>query len=207
MPSATSGITTLSSSASAGAPGRRACGHRWSGARRRGSGVGTGRRGSGVGRQHRDLVAGHRAAQVRHRPAGGEDLRLVLAGAAQHELALAEPGDRRIDRGDVDAAGSRRHPVEQAGLVAVGLQAADHPRAGVRHRLVVEVDRVLRRQHHADAERPGLLHQRHDRLLRRRLLGGREVAGHLVHVEHRPQVGRAALAAHPRDQLRRGSAT
>ena len=59
-------------------------------------------------------------------------------------------------------------PVEQSGLVALGLQAADHPGAGVRHRLVVEVDRVLRRQHHPDPERPGLLHQRHDRLLRRR---------------------------------------
>ena len=83
------------------------------------------------------------------------------------------------------------HAVEQALLVALGLQAPDHPGAGVRDRLVVDVDRVLRRQHHADAEGAGLLHQRHDRLLRRRVGGRRQVAGDLVHVEQRPQVGRA----------------
>ncbi len=126
---------------------------------------------------------------------------MVLAGTAQHELPFAEPGDRGVDRRHVDAARRRRHALEQPGLVALGLEAADHPRAGVRHRLVVEVDRVLRRQHHPDTERPGLLHQRHDRLLRRRVLGGREIPRHLVHVEHRPQIGRAALAAHPRHQL------
>ena len=51
-----------------------------------------------------DLVAGHRPAQVAHRPPGGEHLGGVLAGAAQHELALGEAGDRGVDGGDVDAA-------------------------------------------------------------------------------------------------------
>ena len=155
-----------------------------------------------VGHQHGDLVAGQRAAQVAHRPPRGEHLRLVLAGAAQHELALGEPADRVADRADVDAAAGRAHAVEQALLVAVGLQAADHPRARVRQRLVVDVDRVLRAQHHADTERTRLLHQRHDRLLRRRHRGRRQVSGDLVHVEQRAQVGGAALLAHPRDQLR-----
>ena len=52
-----------------------------------------------------DLVAGHGTAQVRHRPAGGEHVGLLLARHAQQELALAEPADHVVDRVDVDAAG------------------------------------------------------------------------------------------------------
>ena len=176
-------------------------GGRWRPATRRGSGRSRVRRSLLLAHQRGDLLAGQRAAQVAHRPAGGEHLRLVLAGALEDELALGQAGDRVADGADVDAAGRRAHPVEQALLVPVGLQPADHPRAGVGQRLVVDVDRVLRAEHDADAERSGLLHQRHDRLLRRRRGGGRQVAGDLVHVQQGAQVGRAALTAHPGDQL------
>ena len=59
-----------------------------------------------------------------------------------------------------------------ARLVALGLQAADKPGAGVRQSLVVEIDRVLRRQHDAEAERARLLQQREQRMLRRRIATG-----------------------------------
>ena len=158
---------------------------------------------SPAGRDRGDLVAGHRAAEVGHRPARGEHLRRVLARTPEHELPLAEARDRRVDGGDVGPARRARHAVEQPRLVAVGLQPADHPGAGVRDRLVVDVHRVLRRQDHAEAERPRLLHQGHDRLLGGRVRRGRQApARDLVHVEHRSQAGGTALLAHPGDELR-----
>ena len=166
--------------------------------------VGVGGAGAATGAallERGDLIAGHRAPQVAHRPAGGEHLGLVLAGPAQHELALGQPADRVTDRLDVDATGGRAHPVEQALLVAVGLQPTDHPGPGVGDRLVVDVDRVLGGQHDAQPERAGLLHHRHDRLLGRRVGRRGQVAHHLVHVQQRPQIGGAALASHPRDDL------
>ncbi len=152
--------------------------------------------------RHCDLVSRQRSAEVAHRPSGGEDLGFVLAGAAEDELALGEPRDRVADGGDVDPAARRAHPVEEALLVAVGLQPSDHPRAGVGQCLVVDVDRVLGRQHDPDAECTRLLHQQHDRLLGGRVGGGRQVSGDLVHVEQHPQIGGAALVTHPRDDLR-----
>ncbi len=155
---------------------------------------------SGLG-EPRDLAAHQRAAQVAHRPAGGGQRRLVGADALEHELPLAERRDRLADGADVDAAGGALQPVDEPRLVLLGLQAADEPRAGVGQRLVVDVDRVLGGQHHAEPEGPGLLEQQHDRLLGRRVRGRRQVAGDLVHVEQRPQVGGAALPPHPRDEL------
>ena len=107
------------------------------------------------------------------------------------ELAAVEP-----------AAGLRgQQPVDDALAVALRLQAADEPGAGVRQALVVEVDRVLRREHHAEAEGARLLHERQHRQLRGRHRRRREVAEDLVHVEDRAQRRRAGLAAHPGDEL------
>ena len=75
------------------------------------------------------------------------------------ELAAVEPA---LARGALES-------VEHAQLVLLGLQPSDEPRAGVGEPLVVEVDRVLRRQHHAQAERARLLEQRQQRRLRRRV--------------------------------------
>ncbi len=170
-----------------------------------GGGGGRRRRGCGgrrVALQQPHLVARQRPAQVRHRPARREHDRLARLRAHEHELALAEAADRRVERRQVGPAGRRLEPVQHARLVVVGLQPPDHPGARVRHRLVVEVDRVLRREHHPDAERARLLEDREDRLLGRRRGGRRHEAEHLVHVDERAQVGRAGLRAHPGDQLR-----
>ena len=58
-------------------------------------------------------------------------------------------------------------------LVALGLEPPDHPGAGVGHRLVVEVHRVLGGGDEPDTEGPGLLEQGEDRFLR----GGSAVGG------------------------------
>ena len=123
-------------------------------------------------------------------------------GALEQELALFEAADRRVERGDVDAACGRAQPFEHPLLVALGLEAADEPAARVRHRLVVEVDRVLGRDDHPDPERARLLHQRQDRLLRRWHRCRRREAHHLVEVDEAAQLARPGLAAHPGDQPR-----
>ena len=110
--------------------------------------------------------------------------------------------DRGIERGDIGATRGRAEPFEHACLVVLRLQPADEPGARVRHRLVVEVDRILRREHEPEPERAALLEDREDRLLRRRRGRRRHVAGDLVHVGQRPQVGRSRLAPHPGDELR-----
>ena len=114
------------------------------------------------------------------------------------EDAVAEPGQQSApssrDRTSATRPGrGALEPLEHARLVALGLQPAEEPRAGVRESLVVEVHRVLRREHDAEAERAGLLEQRQQRRLRGRLRDRREVAGDLVHVEDRAQARRARL--------------
>ncbi len=59
-----------------------------------------------------------------------------------------------------------REAVEDPCAIGVGLKATDAPDAGVRERAVIEVHRVLRRDHDAHAERARLLHQRDDGALR-----------------------------------------
>ena len=149
-----------------------------------------------------DLVSGHRTTQIAHRPSSGEDFCRILPGPSEHEFAFAQAGDRGIDGGDVNAATGGRETIEQALFVTIGLEPTDHPRAGVRERLVVDVDRVLCGEHHTDSEGASLLHQGHDGLLGRRVGRWWEIAGHFVHVEQRPQIGRTRLTAHPGDQLR-----
>ena len=97
--------------------------------------------------------------------------------------------------------------VEHARLVALGLQPAEEPGAGVGEPLVVEVDRVLRRQHDAEAERAPLLEQRQQRRLRRRIRDRREVAEDLVHVDDRAQARRAGLPRASSHRSRSAAAT
>ena len=99
-----------------------------------------------------------------------------------------------VERGRRPCRRRRAQALEHARLVALGLQAADHPGAGVRHRLVVEVDGVLGGEHHPDPEGPGLLEERQDRLLRGRLGRRRHEAEHLVHVDERAQVASCPAA-------------
>ena len=130
---------------------------------------------------------------------------VVAAGLVEHELPLGQPGDGGADRLRVAARG-RGHAIGEPGLVLLGLEAADHPGAGVGDGLVVEVDGVLGGQHQPDAERPGLLEQGQDRLLGRRRAVRRREPGHLVEVHERPQLGGAGLATHPPHQLRQHQA-
>ena len=71
--------------------------------------------------------------------------------------------------------------------------------------LVVEVDRILRRQHDAEAVRARLLEQRQHRRLRRRVRGRREVAEDLVHVEQRAQASTCPAARASRRSARSSS--
>jgi hypothetical protein len=101
----------------------------------------------------------------------------------------------------VAAGGRTLQAVEHARAVALRLEAPDEPRPGVGEPLVVEVDGVLGREHHADAERARLLEERQERELRRRVRDRREVAEDLVHVEQRPETGRAGLRPDPAEHL------
>ena len=78
---------------------------------------------------------------------------------------LPQRRQRRVERLPIESAGDALETVEHARLVALGLQLAEKPGAGVRQRLVVEIDRVLRREHDADAKRACLFEQRQQRQL------------------------------------------
>ncbi|PWG68572.1 hypothetical protein DF186_24865, partial [Enterococcus hirae] len=71
-------------------------------------------------------------------------------GRVEDERPLLQPGDQPVEGGDVDAPGCRSEPLQDPRLVPLGLETADHPRAGIRHCLVVEVDRVLGREQQPD---------------------------------------------------------
>lgn len=97
----------------------------------------------------------------------------------------------------MNALESREHTF----LVALGLQPSDEPGADVGEPLVVEIHRVLSRQHDADTVRAGLFEQRQQGLLGRRFRHRRHVAEDLVHVEQRPKAGRTGPRSHPRKSL------
>ena len=127
---------------------------------------------------------------------------LLALARVQHELSLRQTRDRVVDRLHVGRARGVVQTIDQPCFVAFGLQPSDHPRARVGDRLVVDVDGVLRGEHHPDAERARLLEDREDRLLGGRSRSRRNEAEHLVHVHDDPEVGRARLLAHPCDELR-----
>ncbi len=149
-----------------------------------------------------DLLLRQRSAEVRHRPAGRDEPRRRRLRGDQEKLPLAEAADRPVELGDVGRPGSGTEALEHPRLVVLGLQPPDEPGPRVRHRLVVEVDRVLRREDEPEPEGAALLEDREDRLLRGRRRARRDVAEHLVHVRERTQVGRPLLATHPCHELR-----
>ncbi len=206
MPAATGGATAVSSSAISGGGRRR---------RRRRCSARRGDRGDRLRRascrlqlavvgwpETGDLLLRQRAAEIRHRPAGREQARGGGFRRDEEELTLSEGADRLVERRHVRTAGGGTEPFEHPGLVVLRLEAPDEPRPRIGHRLVVEVDRVLRREHEPEPGRAALLEDREDRLFRRRRRGRGHVAEHLVHVRQRAEVGRSLLAAHPRDELR-----
>jgi len=86
---------------------------------------------------------------------------------------------------------------QHASLVSFGLQPSDEPGAGIRQAFVIQIDGVLCRQHHAQTERAGLLQQREQGLLRRRIGDRREIAEDFVHIEDGAEAGRAGLRPDP----------
>jgi hypothetical protein len=118
----------------------------------------------------------------------------------QQEHARLQPADQRRQRGRVRSAGRGGQPFEHAFLVALGLQLADEPGARVGQALVIEVDRVLRGQHHAQARGARLLEQRQQRRLRGRIGRRRHEPEQLVHVEHGTQARGARLPPRPGQQ-------
>ena len=91
-----------------------------------------------------------RSAQIRQRPAGLEHRRArPRARCACRNTRLPSADSRRpaVARSNRPAAAAPFEPVEHPRLVALGLQPAEEPGAGVRQALVIEVDRILRRQH------------------------------------------------------------
>jgi hypothetical protein len=149
-----------------------------------------------------ELLLRQRAAQVRHRPSRREQPRGRRLRRDEEELPLVEAADRLVELRDVGGTRGRPEALEHARLVVRGLEAPDEPRPGVRHRLVVEVDGVLRREDETEPEGAALLEDRQDRLLRGRRGARRDVAEHLVHVGQRPEIRRSLLAAHPGHELR-----
>ena len=123
----------------------------------------------------------------------------------QEEHPLLEPREQPIDPSPVEAgargAGRPLEPIEDARLVAGGLESPEEPSASVGEGLVVEIDRILRGEHDPQAEGAGLLEERQQR----RLAGGigrrREIAEHLVHDEQRLEARCSRLGAHPRHRL------
>src|SRR5678810_407071 len=99
------------------------------------------------------------------------------------EYARLERADGLGEITGVDAtAGGAGETVGEPRLVALGLQAADEPRAGVGERLVVEVHGVLGGHHDTEPERARLLEQGEKWLLGRRILDGRHETEDLVHI-------------------------
>jgi hypothetical protein len=146
-------------------------------------------------------LALERPGEVRHRPARLEEERRLLVHVVHQEDARAEAGEEPVARRAVEriagGGGGALEAVEHAQLVALGLESAEEPGADVRERLVVEVDRILGRDHDAEPVGARLLEEREERLLGRRIRDRREEAEELVEEDERAQARAARLRAHP----------
>ena len=124
--------------------------------------------------------------------------------AVHEEHALPQPRNGLFHRRLVKRlpAGCAFKTFHHAHLVAFGLQAADKPRAGVGESAVVEIDRVLRRQHDAQPVGACLLEQGEQQHFAGRVRHRRHVAEQFVDVENGPQRAGAGLRAHPCQNVR-----
>ncbi len=116
--------------------------------------------GTGAAAAARAARCGSISARISSRPIGPrryesaqrdlQQQRRRVVDVVQQEHALLEAREQPVQPLPVEALPrSGRDPfesVEHARLVALGLQAAEEPGAGIGQRLVVEVDRILRRR-------------------------------------------------------------
>ena len=106
-----------------------------------------------------------RASEIRQTPACFKHDRLVLMDIVHQEDPIPKPSQRLLHTATIEllpcAAGSPFQSFQDAGLVSFRLQPPDEPGAGVGQPLVVEIDGILRGQHHSKPECPRLLEQRH----------------------------------------------
>ncbi len=119
----------------------------------------------------------------------------------EEKHAGIEPGQEALESGAVEAgtlsSGGAFEAFEDAGLVALGLEPADEPGADVGQALVIEIDRILRGQHHSQTEGAGLLEQIEQRTLGGRVGDRREEPENLVHVKQSAQAAGPRLGSHP----------
>src|SRR5690606_14417944 len=151
-----------------------------------------------------DLGQRQWASQVAHDPARLKYHGPLVVHISHEKYPAAEARQQLFELGAVQAArrsGSALEPFDHSHLVALRLEPSDEPRAAVRKAFVVQVHRVLRREHDAQPERPRLLEQREHRQLRRWIGRRREVTKNLIHVEDGAQAARTGLRPHPRKHL------
>ena len=148
------------------------------------------------------MVAREWAREIGHDPTRVEDDGFLFMHVMQQKASLAESGDGALHSLLIEVATAcALKPFHDARFVAFGLQPADKPGAGIRKTLVVEVDRVLRREHQAKAVGARLLQQSKEQPLRRWVRHRRHVAEQFIHVQNRAQTGCALLRPHPRDEF------
>ncbi len=129
----------------------------------------------------------------------------ILVDILHEENAISQTGEQRLHFFTVEfgvlRSGCAFQSIEHAHLVALRLKPAEKPCADIGERLVVQIDRILRRQQTPQTERPPLFQHGYHRALRRRIRRRREIAVNLIHVKQRAQGGRATLRPHPAEHL------
>ena len=98
------------------------------------------------GAQLLDLCPGERAAQIRHHPSGVKQHRGVVVDVVEQEDPTAKPRNRRFHLLAIERTPGRHgcafQAVQDAQLVAFGLQPPEEPRSHVAQRFVVQVHGV-----------------------------------------------------------------
>jgi len=135
--------------------------------------------------------------EIIHRPTGGEDFGSFSVHTVQQENALTESRDGCIEISTVKRTRRGCQAVQKALLILIGLELADDPGSGVRECLVIEVNRVLGREHKTNAKRAGLFQQAQDDRFTGWVCNWRQVADNFVKINQSTQAAGAGLRPHP----------
>ncbi len=156
--------------------------------------------------QHADLLAGKRAAQITHGPAGMHQNRAAgVVNVMHQEHARFNIGNQAFDGLQIQPVVRCRHrfqPGHYPLLILLRLQPSDKPRPGIGQPLIIEVTRVLGRQNQPQAKGARLFEQPQNRVFGGGIARvGREVTEHFINVQQCAQAGGAAEGAHPAKQV------